>query len=102
MSVTDLNEYREAQKPHVSGAAVCLSCKHEWEAIAPVEREPACLECPSCGLHKGEMDGNCAPDDDEPLWRCHCDNAQFFIVAAGAFCIGCGSVTPWSELNDSF
>jgi hypothetical protein len=41
----------EREEPHLSGEAVCIGCKHQWVAVAPLGTWQ--LECPSCGSMKG-------------------------------------------------
>ena len=41
----------DAKRPHWSGIASCLRCKHEWVAVAPVGTDD--LQCPSCGSGSG-------------------------------------------------
>lgn len=39
------------RNPHLQGAARCLACKHEWQAVAPVGATD--LKCPSCACLRG-------------------------------------------------
>ncbi len=92
--VTSLEDYR----PHNSGAAKCLHCQHEWVAAVPAARRNS-LDCPSCGLCRGEFIGNFGPDDDQSIYECGCGCQLWFVIKGGIFCRGCGKVTPLSELE---
>lgn len=41
----------DARRRHTAGSASCISCQHEWVAVAPVGTDV--LECPSCHLDTG-------------------------------------------------
>lgn len=76
------------QRPHLSGEAVCLACKHRWAAVAPVGT--VCLECPQCGTGRGVWAGVCLPATDECL-QCECGSAHFILTRRnGAICAKCG------------
>lgn len=36
MTVISFGEERDKRNPHLAGTAKCLSCGHEWAAVAPV------------------------------------------------------------------
>ena len=55
MMVIDLAQAKADREPHLSGAAVCLACKHEWVAVAPVGT--VWMECPACSLERGRYLG---------------------------------------------
>ena len=73
------------RKPHMAGNAVCLHCKHEWQAVSPI----GCtvLECPECKMEKGVYRYLVTP---EKLWTCSCGNISFFISPEGIICGLCG------------
>lgn len=74
----------------VQGTALCLECKHEWQAVCP---DPDIwLECPSCHLHKGRFKHPYAPVGGS-LWICNCGNNLFHITLDGYFCPNCGTKT---------
>lgn len=45
--IVDLDEERDARKPHTTVLVRCVNCNYEWLAIAPVP-VPNKLECPEC------------------------------------------------------
>lgn len=55
MTVIDLAQAKADREPHLSGAAVCLACKHEWVAVAPVGT--VWMECPACSIERGRYNG---------------------------------------------
>jgi len=87
IKVVSLEEFKLARSPHVSGAAFCLDCKHEWAAVAP--SGATWLECPKCSLVRGRMKFPC--DRPGHVWNCGCGNELFLIVPEGVLCPNCGS-----------
>lgn len=85
--VVQLSDYR--QEPHVSGTARCLSCKHEWIAVAPAITE--WLECPECGMMRGRHVFPYSRTDDEH-WTCSCGNDLFHITHNCTYCPNCGDI----------
>lgn len=83
--VVNLNDHR----PHNSGVAVCMCCKHEWNACAPIGTTD--LECPKCHTMKGHFKFECARL--APHWQCVCGNFYFCIIPAGSYCPNCGEMT---------
>jgi Zn finger protein HypA/HybF involved in hydrogenase expression len=82
MSVINLDDKR----PHLSGPAKCMSCNHEWQAVAPIGTE--WLECPECHLEKGRL---AYPVQRYGLeWKCHCGNDLFRMTPDGCYCPNCG------------
>lgn len=77
----------EDNSPHLSGNAVCLACKHEWVAVAPVGT--IWFECPSCGTERGVMKGPCM-HVGESHWTCKCGNILFHITKNAVYCPLCG------------
>jgi len=80
--VVSLDEYR----PHLSGKARCLSCLHEWQAVAPVPT--TWMECPECGCEHGRFVAQI--EQDGPHWHCACGNDLFYRVPEGWYCPMCG------------
>lgn len=86
MSVVSLAEKRVERAPHLSGAAKCLGCAHEWAAVAPVGATE--LECPQCRLMKGRFAYLVSADE---TWHCNCGNDLFRIRSdAVVYCPNCG------------
>lgn len=76
----------QAHRPHLSGEAKCLSCNHEWAAVAPIGT--VWLECPECGLEKGRLAGTVYRDEHH--WHCNCGNELFYVTANVYYCPNCG------------
>lgn len=76
--------------PHISGNAKCLSCSHEWVAVAPTGTHE--LECPECKTWKGVFNGYTAPEE---VWECDCGNQHFYISEGSAMCPRCGLLQRW-------
>jgi len=89
-NIVNLQEHR----PHLSGNAKCLSCNHEWIAVAPIGTVE--LECPECGTWKGVYAGLTAPDT---VWQCNCGNQHFYITGEDAMCSRCGLRTHLFEIE---
>lgn len=80
-----------SRKPHLAGAALCLGCKHTWEAVEPVGT--VSLECPECGTDRGVMAGLAFPKDGAMVWTCNNDDNTLFtkVVGQGWLCVVCGA-----------
>lgn len=76
----------DAQRPHLAGEAICLSCKHEWAAVCPIGT--TWLECPACHLLRGVMKFPVIRDGLH--WTCACGNQLFYISPDGTYCPNCG------------
>jgi hypothetical protein len=85
--VIDLAAAREERTPHLSGAAVCLNCRHQWIAVAPVGVFQ--MECPSCHTEKGVWN---RPVGDDLVWMCNCGSYHFAITKTHALCLHCGTL----------
>lgn len=79
----------EKEEPHLSGEAICSSCKHEWAAVAPVGTKE--LQCPNCLTNKGLFANPVSPRGDN-FWECHCGCNLFFILEDGSQCYECGNI----------
>ncbi len=77
---------KQQEEPHLSGRALCLSCRHEWVAVAPIGA--VWLECPSCHLERGRFIAQVCRDGDH--WHCNCGNNLFYVTADGFYCPNCG------------
>ena len=86
MTVIDLAQAKKDREPHMTGPAMCLSCQHEWTAVAPLG--VLWLECPACSLMRGRFIANVERDDAH--WECNCGNRLFYITPRGAYCPNCG------------
>ena len=84
MKIVDLN----SRRPHLTGEAKCLKCKHEWVAVALVGKTD--LQCPKCELYTGVFMGNCSPKVGDKVWRCNCGCDVFQIYPDEIRCLNCG------------
>lgn len=87
MNVIDLQRFKDEREPHNVGAARCLDCKHDWNAVAPVG--VPWLQCPNCQAMKGRFMGPHLKLGKE-LWHCNCGNDLFQITRDGCYCPNCG------------
>lgn len=79
---------------HLRGEAKCLTCKHEWDAVAPVG--VSWLECPFCGLERGSFRYHVMAAEGIDRWTCACGADVFYLAyekghGTYACCTGCGS-----------
>ena len=93
----DFARAKAERSPHLSGQARCVACKHEWAAVAPLGTLQ--LECPSCGLERGQWAYPFSLDKGQMIYVCNfCDSTNFAIQSHRAFCVGCGTTHyPWAE-----
>lgn len=84
----------EQKDPHGSGEAFCLSCKHEWVAVAPAGETQ--LECPKCHTMKGLWKYPFAPADGDFMWKCNCGNNLFYLTPQGHLCANCGILQQYN------
>lgn len=77
----------EEEKPHAYGTAICIDCKHEWMAVAPLETK--WLECPQCSLIRGRF--KYTYHKDHPHWECTCGNDLFCVTPQGYYCPNCSN-----------
>jgi len=93
MTVVSLVKYKEENSPHWEGKAKCVSCGHDWHAVAPMGVE--WIECPSCGLLRGHAYWPFGADKDESLFVCNCGcEALTAYYRKGQFrfqCMSCGT-----------
>lgn len=89
--VISLSEKREETMPHITGIAICLSCKHEWvqiTAVVSAESFNLWFECPECGLARGRYKYQHERAGEH--WTCNCGNDLFHITRKGIYCPNCG------------
>lgn len=78
---------REELSPSITGDAVCISCKHEFVAVAPVG---TCeLTCPECATTKALFKHPIQPNE---RWVCECSSDLFFVLKSGCMCRVCGTI----------
>lgn len=83
------------RRPHTTGPAKCMKCKHEWDAVVPAKLHM--FDCPECGFESGMFHNYQV--QEEAVWVCNCGNAAFEIAASGyALCINCGVTQELDEL----
>jgi DNA-directed RNA polymerase subunit RPC12/RpoP len=84
-AVVSLDEFR----PHMTGTAVCMNCRHEWQAVAP-QGTPV-LECPECRCFKGVWKNYVFADVGQSAWQCgKCQNEFFVMMPDRIMCANCG------------
>lgn len=76
----------QERRPHMTGEAVCMACRHEWIAVAPQGTWD--LECPECGTNHGVWRNPALAE--KPVWKCKCDNEFFVIHTDRIMCARCG------------
>jgi len=76
----------------LSGQAMCLVCKHTWVAVVDVEKDSyeGDLECPSCGVQRGQFTWPFTGPPEEVVWHCGCGGVVFMITMPGTRCVNCG------------
>lgn len=72
----------------LTGNALCLGCKHKWEAVAPVGT--VALRCPECETNRG-MFINLVDEGEIHRWNCNCGNDLFYISPESIYCPVCGN-----------
>lgn len=86
--IVDLAKYREEREPHMNVAAKCLSCGHEWVAVAPVGSFS--LSCPECGLNRGDFVNPVVRGGEVTVYQCNCGCELFRIYDDRIDCARCG------------
>ena len=86
-ALLDFKRPEPAPDPMMRGTALCIACKHEWQATAPVGTSQ--LECPSCTAHRGVFKHPCEPSGGT-RFVCDCSSDLFFILRDGMQCRECG------------
>lgn len=71
---------------HGQGTALCIACRHEWQAVVPTGTTE--FECPACGTMKGKWKFEFRPE--APVWTCNCGNDIFYMTELGHMCANCG------------
>lgn len=87
--VIDLN----AQKPHLSGQALCTSCHHTWPAVAPLG--VAQLACPECATMNGVWMNPVGVPPGLEVKTCPCGGQVFFVSRKAHHCVKCGLEHPY-------
>jgi hypothetical protein len=87
--VRSLDDHR----PHVTGPAICLGCKHKWIAVRLSKEEAwdESFECPECHLFKGVPEGLFSPSVGSTRFVCPCGCDIFFVLKDWYMCRNCGS-----------
>lgn len=79
-----------SRRPHLHGAAFCVTCRHEWIAVVPAGDGHEWLECPKCMTQKGRMRYAVSLPADEQIWTCNCGNTLFHLSRTAWLCPNCG------------
>lgn len=87
--ITHLGDFRAAKAAGgwSQGAARCLDCRHEWQAVAPAGT--LWLDCPACTLTRGRFVGQ--HEWSGPHWHCNCGNDLFYVREDDFYCPNCGT-----------
>lgn len=85
-NVTPINKPKEISV--LRNLAKCMSCKHEWQAEAPLGT--VWLDCPACTLNCGRFIGTVSYEGDH--WHCNCGNNLFYITPTKTYCPCCGVI----------
>jgi predicted nucleic acid-binding Zn ribbon protein len=83
----------DSKKPHLEGRAVCVKCKHEWEAVVPIGTLN--LECPNCSLFYGRLMHAIIRKEDH--WECICGNDLMHVTPNYYYCPCCGRDWPLAD-----
>jgi hypothetical protein len=89
--IVSLDAAREARSPHMTGRAVCLDCRHEWQAVAPTGI--VWLVCPGCSLQRGRF-LNHTEVESGTHWTCPCGCDLFYVTPTAFYCPNCGATQP--------
>lgn len=80
--IINLDDHR----PHLSGDAICVACKHQWVGVTPIGLW--WFECPNCRTDNGLWVAPVDPDGER--WECECGSQLFYILPNGPRCRQCG------------
>ena len=91
--MSNVVEFKKLGSQHISGEAICIGCKHEFVASAPVGTHE--LDCPQCLGNKAVFKYSITRPDEE-LFKCSCSSFVFNVTRNGIYCINCGNwVNPY-------
>lgn len=76
----DSVEVIEELDSHLTGAAKCLACGHEWVAVAPVSEELHDLVCPKCDTRRGQLIYPPELPEEAIIWQHSCGNRYFTLT----------------------
>lgn len=97
---------RTAETPHLQGAAICVACGHEWQAVIPVGGAVNSMECEGCGAMKGVYK-RFVCYEAFPQWQCgQCQGELFTAILIGSTptvaCVACASCGELRNAIDLF
>ena len=107
---SNLITFAPRRKPHNDdgsddwgeGAAICMNCRHEWEAVSQIGSLP--FDCPSCRAAKGVWKNFFMRKfgmEEVHHWQCRCGCEFFHVSPHGIYCPNCGrSQRPYDEPKD--
>lgn len=87
--IVDLSDKR----PHTAGAAMCVLCGHQWEAVTP--SGTIWFRCPQCETMHGTFHNTVVENDEH--WHCTCGNSLFHITPKHVYCCVCGGHQNFSK-----
>ncbi len=104
--VVSLLRVKEDRTPHAQGSARCISCKHTWQAVAPLGTMT--LQCPSCNEMKGLWTHTFGPEPGKTqVYTCVvCESTHMTAYrkigddTTRFMCVGCGSSQSMESLFD--
>lgn len=77
-SSKNVKEVKDRNSGILKGEAICLQCKHEWEAVVPIGSSD--FLCPKCKTHKGVMKYFIDFRNDSYLKCGGCGNEMFYVL----------------------
>lgn len=90
--MSNVVEFKKLGSQTIHGEAICIGCKHEWEASAPVGTYE--LDCPECHGNKAIFKHSVTRIEEH--FKCNCSSFLFSVTRNGIYCINCGNwVTPY-------
>jgi hypothetical protein len=127
LSARDARETEQAPdliENRITGSAKCLSCAHEWIAVAHPGRAMFNIECPKCGTFRGQLVQPVIPSEETIVFqhKCGCyyyvpmwvkksgfiaqgDADLRLVNTAGTaaaelvlLCVGCGDFVSFDEI----
>lgn len=86
------------------GKARCCACQHEWDAEEEVGEAMFLIECPACGLNRGQFILNCLVSNGDDVWTCGICKGQYYFImrkpiskSVDICCVGCGNVQDFTN-----
>ncbi len=86
--MSNIVEFKKPEEtvPCIEGEAICIGCKHEWQAVADIGTID--LDCPECKGSKGIFK-HFVERSSELHFECNCGNFLFHVTPTGFYCPNC-------------